>query len=141
MPHLRLLHSAILVPLLLGACTEKPPPIPPKAPNTELIVGKFARRPPVGTTAAWFRADGSVTLASKVDEIDSKPIAEGSWKLDGDQLELTYNKGEMCDAGVTGTYKVVISKIGIRFTKVDDACERRSKIDGETWYRQQLPKQ
>ena len=41
----------------------------------------------------------------------------------------------MCPAGVEGTYKVVISKIGIRFTKVDDACERRAKIDGETWYR------
>jgi hypothetical protein len=131
---------SILFVALLAGCTEKPPPIPPKAPNTELIVGTFARRPPAGTTAAWFRADGSVTLASKVDEIESKPIAEGSWKLDGDQLELTYSKGEMCDAGVTGTYKVVISKIGIRFTKVDDACERRSKIDGETWYRQQLPK-
>ena len=43
--------------------------------------------------------------------------------------------GEMCEPGVSGTYKVVISKIGIRFTKVDDACERRSRIDGETWYR------
>jgi len=29
----------------------------------------------------------------------------------------------------------VISKIGIRFTKVDDPCADRSKIDGQTWYR------
>jgi hypothetical protein len=115
--------------------------MPPKAPNTELIVGTFARKPPVGTTAAWFRADGSVTLASKAEEIEAKPIASGSWKLDGDQLQLTYDKGEMCESGVTGTYKVVISKIGIHFSKVDDACERRAKIDGETWYRQATPKQ
>lgn len=138
-------HTAVLVSVFVsalgGACSEKPPPMPPKAPNTELIVGKFARKPPTGTTAAWFRADGSVTLASKLDEIDSKPIASGSWKLDGDQLQLTYDKGEMCEAGVTGTYKVVISKIGIHFTKVDDACERRSRLDGETWYRQAAPKQ
>jgi hypothetical protein len=127
--------------LLVAGCTEKPPPMPPKAPNTELIVGKFSRRPPVGTTTAWFRADGSVTLASTLDEIDTKPISSGTWKLDGDQLTLTYDKGDMCDAGVSGTYKVVISKIGIRFTKVDDACERRAKIDGETWYRQASPKQ
>jgi hypothetical protein len=135
------MRTILLVAVLAGACSEKPPPMPPKAPNTELIVGTFARKPPVGTTAAWFRADGSVTLASKAEEIDSKPIASGSWKLDGDQLELTYAKGEMCEAGVTGTYKVVISKIGIHFSKVDDACERRAKIDGETWYRQAAPRQ
>lgn len=135
-----LVGSVAVVSLAVG-CTDKPPPMPPKAPNTELIVGKFARKPPVGTTAAWFRADGSITLASKVDELDSKAIAQGSWKLDGDQLQLTYDKGEMCDAGVTGTYKVVISKIGIHFTKVDDACERRAKMDGETWYRQASPKE
>jgi hypothetical protein len=29
----------------------------------------------------------------------------------------------------------VISKIGIRFTKVDDPCADRSKIDGQTWAR------
>jgi hypothetical protein len=135
------MRTLVLVAVLAGACSEKPPPMPPKAPNTVLIVGPFARKPPVGTTAAWFRADGSVTLASKAEEIDSKPIASGSWKLEGDQLELTYNKGEMCEAGVTGTYKVVISKIGIHFSKVDDACERRAKIDGETWYRQATPRQ
>jgi hypothetical protein len=135
------MRTILLVAMLAGACSEKPPPMPPKAPNTELIIGTFARKPPVGTTAAWFRADGSVTLASKAEELETKPIASGSWKLDGDQLQLTYDKGDMCEAGATGTYKVVISKIGIRFSKVDDACERRSKIDGETWYRQATQKQ
>ena len=125
---------AILV-LLAGACSEKPPPMPPKRPNNELIVGEFERRHQEAKTAARFRADGSITVASKPDELDTKPIAVGSYKLDGDQLQLTYDKGELCDPGVTGTYKVVVSKIGIRFTKVDDACERRAKIDGETWYR------
>ena len=41
----------------------------------------------------------------------------------------------MCPAGVEGVFTVVISKVGIRFTKVDDSCERRAKMDGETWYR------
>jgi hypothetical protein len=124
----------LLFVVLVAAC-GKPDPIPPKPPNTELIVGEFARRPPAGTTAARFRADGSVTLASKADELDTKPIAAGTYKLDGDQLTLTYDSGELCPAGVEGVYSVVISKIGIRFTKVDDDCERRSKIDNETWYR------
>lgn len=130
-------RNLLLISVAFGAsCSTRPDPIPPKPPNNELIVGKFARRPPAGTTAAWFRADGSVTLASKVDELDAKPLASGTFKLDGDQLRLVYDKGEMCDAGIEGTYKVVISRIGIRFTKVDDPCERRAKIDGETWYRQ-----
>jgi hypothetical protein len=122
-----------LLPLLV-AC-GKPEPMPPKRPNNELIVGEFERRHQEAHTAARFKADGSVTLASKADELDSKAIASGTYKLDGDQLTLTYDKGEICDAGVTGTYKVVVSKIGIRFTKVDDPCERRAKMDSETWYR------
>jgi len=109
--------------------------MPPKRPNNELIVGEFARKPPSGTTAIRFRGDGSVTLASRHEELDSKAIATGTFKLDGDKLTLTYGSGELCDAGVEGVYNVVISKIGIRFTKVDDACERRARMDGETWYR------
>jgi len=124
-----------VLPLLVTACNEKPPPMPPKAPNNELIVGEFERRHQEAHTAARFSKEGYVTLASKADELDSKPIASGTYKLDGDKLMLTYTKGEMCESGVEGTYNVVISKIGIRFTKVDDACERRAKIDGETWYR------
>ena len=120
--------------LLLLAC-GKPDPMPPKRPNTELIVGEFARRPPAGTTAARFRGDGSVTIAHEAKELDGKPLAEGTFKLDGDQLTLTYASGEMCKPGVAGTYTVVISKVGIRFTKVEDPCERRAKMDGETWYR------
>lgn len=34
-----------------------------------------------------------------------------------------------------GTYKIVLSKIGVRFTKVTDSCERRSAYDGQTWWR------
>lgn len=120
--------------LALAAC-GKPEPMPPKRPNTELVVGEFARRPPTGTTAARFRGDGSVTLASKAEELDTKPIATGRYRLDGDKLTLSYTSGEMCPAGVEGVYSVVISRIGIRFTKIEDACERRAKIDGETWYR------
>jgi hypothetical protein len=125
---------ALLLVCVLVAC-GKPEPMPPKRPNTELIVGEFARKPPTGTTAVRFRGDGSVTLASKADELDGKPIAAGSFKLDGDQLTLTYTSGEMCQPGVEGVYTVVISKVGIRFTKVEDPCERRAKMDGETWYR------
>jgi hypothetical protein len=50
---------------------------------------------------------------------------------------VTYDQG-MCAERAgdqTGVYTVVISKIGIHFTKVEDSCERRSSIDGQTWWR------
>lgn len=108
---------------------------PPKKPNNELIIGEFARRPPDGTTAARFRADGSVTVAHDQNLLDTKPLATGTWALDKDQLTLTYSGGEMCHGGGPGVYKVVLSKIGIHFTKVSDDCEQRAKLDGQTWRR------
>lgn len=125
---------SIVLACVLVAC-GKPEPMPPKRPNTELIVGEFARRPPAGTTAARFAGDGSVTIAHEASELDSKPLATGRYTLDGDKLTLVYSSGEMCEASAEGVYTVVISRVGIRFTKVDDSCERRAKIDGETWYR------
>lgn len=122
------------VPLLV-ACGEKPQPMPPKRPNNELIVGEFARKPPAGTTAMRFGADGAVIVAHDQGELDKKPLAQGTYTLEGDKLTLTYSSGEMCEAGVAGVYKVVLSRVGIRFTKQDDACERRAKMDSETWYR------
>jgi hypothetical protein len=130
---MRALAASLLVVVACGS--DKPAAMPPKRPNTELIVGEFERRPPDGTTAARFRGDGSITIAHDRQELDSKPLAAGTWKLDKDELTLSYAKGEMCPPGQPGTYKVVISRIGIRFTKVDDACERRAKMDGQTWYR------
>ena len=121
--------------VVVAACGGKPEPVPPKPPNNELIVGEFERRPPDGTTVARFRGDGSITIAHDRASLDSKNLAEGSYALDKDQVTLTYAKGDMCKAGVAGVYKVVVSKVGIHFTKVQDACDDRAKIDGQTWFR------
>ncbi|HEY1554100.1 MAG TPA: hypothetical protein VGF94_04660 [Kofleriaceae bacterium] len=120
---------------LLAACSGHSQ-VAPKAPNNELIVGEFARRPPAGTTAARFRGDGSVVIAHDRASLDSKPLATGTFQLAGDQLTLTYQTGTMCPAGSSGTYKVVLSKVGIHFVKVQDACADRAQIDGQTWFRQ-----
>lgn len=121
----------------LAACAE-PQAVPPKPPNTELIVGEYERHPPDGETAIRFRADGSLRLAKNKAQLDAEPaIATGSWKLDGARLTLTYDRGACTDrpADHAGVYTVVISRIGIRFTRVEDSCERRSAINGQTWWR------
>jgi hypothetical protein len=122
----------------LPACSEGPQAVPPKRPNTDLIVGAYERRPPEGETAIRFRADGSVRLAKTRALLDTEPaLATGTWKVDGGKLTVTYDQGICSDkaADKTGVYNVVISKIGIHFTKVEDSCERRAAIDGQTWWR------
>jgi hypothetical protein len=123
---------------VLSACSSSPQAGPPKRPNTELIVGEYERHPPDGETALRFRADGSVRLARSKAMLDADPpLATGTWKLDGARLTLTYDKGICNDRpdDRAGIYTVVISKIGIHFTRVEDSCERRSAIDGQTWWR------
>jgi hypothetical protein len=122
----------------LAACQEPPRAVPPKPPNTELILGEYERHPPDGTTAIRFRADGSVRLAKTKALLDSEPaLAVGTWKVEGTKLTLTYEQGACAEAAgdKTGVYNVVVSKIGVHFTKVEDSCERRAAIDGQTWWR------
>jgi hypothetical protein len=114
---------------------EKPPVMPPKRPNQELIVGDFARKPPDGTMALRFRGNGGIAVAKDKSKLDS-PEAEGTFEIEKDQMTVTFDKGEMCPADQKGVYKVVISKLGIRFTKVEDDCATRARWDGSTFWRQ-----
>ncbi len=129
----------VMIAMVLAACSSAAPdPAPPKRPNTELVVGDFERRKPDGETAIRFDVDGKLRLAKTKGELERTPyIAEGTYKLDGDQLTLTHEKGSCTESAgeQAGTYKVVISKVGIRFVKLTDDCERRSQMDGQTWWR------
>ena len=128
-----------LVPflVLLAGCPD-PQPVPPKLPNTALIAGDYERHKPDGETAIRFAPDGSYRIAKNRMQFDVEPaVGTGSYKIDGDQLTLIADKGQCADApgSKEGVYKVVLSKIGIRFTKVSDSCEGRSRYDGQTWWR------
>ncbi len=111
-------HSVVIGFLLLAAC---PGPEPtsriPKKPNDELIVGEFERHPPAGTTAYRFGLDGTFIAAKAKGELDRTPhLSEGTYKV--------------------GSYKVVISKVGIRFVeKIEDACDWRGRLAGQTLWR------
>ena len=127
-----------LVALGVAACSTKPPPMPPKAPNNELIVGEFERHKPDGEQALRFAADGTFIMAKTRADLDKvQPLAVGDWKLDGDQLTFHNRRGTCTESESdrTGNYKVVISKVGIRFAKVADGCARRASLDGQTWWR------
>lgn len=122
--------------VLLVACSGPQDPPPLKKPNDELVVGDFTRKPPDGEMAARFNADGTFFFAKSKAELDRTPhVADGTYKVDGDQLTFTADKGMCADAAKSGTYKVVISKIGIRFTKIDDGCADRARLDGQTLWR------
>jgi hypothetical protein len=130
--------APLAIALLAAGCTPPKEPIPPKAPNTELIAGDYERRKSDGETAVHFDKDGSFAVAKNKGELDRTPhLGEGTYTIDKDTLTFTAIRG-MCaesDGTKVGTYKVVLSKIGVRFTKVEDTCERRAKIDGQTWWR------
>ncbi|HEV7558005.1 MAG TPA: hypothetical protein VGO00_21205 [Kofleriaceae bacterium] len=120
----------------LAACASGPDHSTVKRPNNSLIVGDFERKPPEGTNAIRFDANGEVRVAKDRSKLDSEPTeASGAWTIDNDQLTLTYLKGMCSEGPKVGVYKVVISSVGIRFTKVSDSCERRSRMDGQTWWR------
>ena len=125
---------------VISLATGCPPtdPIPPKRPNTELIAGSYERHQPDGETAIRFQPDGGYRVAKSRMQFDVEPaVGTGTYTIDKDTLTIEAGKGMCAESASTkiGTYKIVLSKIGIRFTKISDSCERRSKFDGQTWWR------
>lgn len=124
----------------LVSCGPSHAPAPVKKPNNELLVGDFTRRGGDGEAAIRFAEDGSYRVVKNKTMLDQEPpLGTGTWKIDGDQLTLSAQRG-MCAEGAQGrdaTYRVVVSKVGIRFEKITDDCERRATMDGQTWWRLQ----
>jgi hypothetical protein len=133
------MRFAILAVLAATACASSSAhgPVVPKAPNDELILGAYERHKPDGETAIRFETGAGYRIAKAKGDLDAEPpLAKGTWQLDKDQLTLTATAGQCADkpALKTGVYQVVISKIGIHWKKIDDACEHRH-FDGQTWWR------
>jgi len=118
-----------------GADTDHPHAVPPKPANDILILGSYERRPPTATTAIRFDRDGNVRVAKDKSKLDSETLSTGTFTLDKDQLRLLYTEGACAQDG-PGIYTITVSKLGIRFVKVDDQCDGRAKsMDGQVWRR------
>jgi len=122
----------------VATCGPSQTRAPLKKPNDELIVGDFARRGGDGQAAIRFARDGSYRLVKNKDSFDQNPpLGDGTWKIAGDQLTLSAQHG-LCaesDEQREATYKVTVSKVGVRFEKVNDVCDSRATMDGQTWWR------
>lgn len=130
----------LLVASFLIACggSESPHAVPPKKPNNELVVGEYERHPPDGTAALRLRGDGSFRITKTKADLDKEPpIVEGKWQLDKDTLTLTAEKGACSgdELNKSSIYKVVLSKVGIRFAKDTETCTERATMDKTTWFR------
>lgn len=135
------MRLALLTVMVLGCGGSEagsPHAVPPKKPNNELINGEYERHPPDGHAAMRLRADGSFVIAKSRADLDGKdPIQSGHYTLEKDQLSLTAEKGACADDEMnkTSIYKVVLSKVGIRFTKDTETCTARATMDNTTWFR------
>ena len=132
------MRLALVVFLIACGGAETPHAVAPKRPNNELINGEYERHPPDGTAAMRLRADGSYRIAKNKADLDKDPaIVEGHYQLDKDTLTLTAEKGACSkdELSKVSIYKVVLSKIGIRFTKDTETCTERATMDGTTWFR------
>src|SRR2546423_9005116 len=115
--------SRWFVVCLLVACgSEKGQPMPPKKPNNELIVGDYERKKPSGEQAFRFDNNGNYFVVKNKGELDHTPhVADGTYKVEGNKLTFSADKGACSETAAekAGTYEIVISKVGIRFVKVN----------------------
>lgn len=128
--------------LLLAACSGAGNKEPdhsriPKKPNNELILGLFEKHPPAGTTAFKFDTDGTFVIAKSKVELERSPLLmEGKYTVEADKLSFETVRGECAGDHAKGSYKVVLSKVGIRvLEKIEDNCEWRGKLVGQTLWR------
>ncbi|MBI3205736.1 MAG: hypothetical protein HYZ29_29635 [Myxococcales bacterium] len=99
-----------------------------------LIVGKWQEPAPY-TAVLRFDASGTVTVANFEAELDTKPLASGTWALTGSQLTFVNTSG-VCSTPVsnqTGVYDIVVTATTLSFSMQNDPCPQRNVIDGETW--------
>ncbi len=124
-------RALLLSFFLVGACATS------KASQSsgEALVGDWVAPAEHGVFMR-FTADGKVFVALSREQLATAKTT-GTWKME--QSHLTFeNLTGSCSEGEAervGRYEVQLAADTVHFTKVNDACDRRNSIDGETWAR------
>jgi hypothetical protein len=132
-------HSlAFLTVIALAGCGGASTPsttttTPPASPG---MAGDFTRQDPEHPTVLRFASDGTCLVGSNAAALE-KPSHRCTWKLDGKRLTFTNAEGMCADPEPmrVGVYEVELTEASVTFKLVDDRCESRMSIDGQTWLR------
>ncbi len=102
--------------------------------------------PAQGLTGTWqqdltsktaqFRTDGTYRLAGSFQELKTDALDDGSYQVQGDQLNLISSPSSASCRNTTGTYRYQIpSSTQRQFSMVQDICyDRWSLLPQKTWY-------
>jgi hypothetical protein len=86
----------------------------------------------LGTLVLTLADGGQYTLSIQTEN----RLIQGTWKVAGDQIELTETSGGLCP-NLRGTYKWAVAGNALSFTLVQDACIWNTTLfDSQTWIRQ-----
>jgi len=115
--HLTTIRTSLAWLIIAAAATAQP--APPPIPSSPFSFGVFT---------ATFAADGNFTL-----EGDRWPTFKGTWKADGEAIELLTSGGpDGC--GVPGRYRFRVDGGRLSLDLVSDGCApRRVILDRSTW--------
>lgn len=136
--------SALVIgSILLSGCappapaTVVPEPTATEAPPTEVVseptASTVSRGDLIGTWekdagssgAIQFNEDGTMVHASSKIVFSSSPLTLGQFRLDGNLLIMTTEKGRICE-GITATYAIALTEEGKLHTEVvEDECNAR----------------
>ena len=123
--------SCIVLSALLAGCAHQA-----SAPTAvEGLVGDWAS-PVAHGRFMRFTADGKFGLALAAADLGVSKTT-GTWSLAGTSLAFTNLTGACSSpaADRVGVYTTKLVGNTLQFSKLEDACEARSSIDGETWTR------
>jgi hypothetical protein len=118
--------------LLASACTPKPPAVFPNGSfTTQEITGS-------GTADITMELDNG---HFKVTSSDVGPLAEGTYKQDGDRVTFTEEAAELIAKSICGPQQTVYTyqwsvdpqTNNLQLKKVDDSCSPRAGVTSTTW--------
>ena len=123
--------SCLFLIVALGACAHRT-----STPDAaKALVGDWAS-PVAHGRFMRFSADGKLALALNAADLGTARTT-GTWSLAKNTLTFTNLTGA-CSTTSTeqvGVYTAAFVQGSLRFSKLEDACETRTSIDGETWTR------